>query len=117
MDKRGKVYFVACVNDSQCGDNAFCTAIGQNHTCLCNSGFLGNGVVCHGMETRLRPVEVLHFFSLLYVITKIAFITARIIASFNFISAVQYIHVSFHSLVWKLFHNHVTLLNQSPVSC
>ena len=55
MDERGKVYFVACVNDSQCGDNAFCTAIGQNHTCLCNSGFQGNGLVCYGMETRLRP--------------------------------------------------------------
>ena len=39
--------------------------------------------------TGSNPVEVLNFFRLLYTIAKIAFITARIIASLDFISAVQ----------------------------
>ena len=53
---------------------------------------------CHEV-TGSKPVEVLNFVRLLYAIAKIAFVTARIIASLDFISAVHIydpFHISFH---------------------
>ena len=49
--------------------------------------------------TGSNPVEVLNFFRLLYAIVKIAFITAKIIASLDFISAVHMIHFIYHSFL------------------
>ena len=43
-----------------------------------------------------NPVEVLNFFRLLYAIVKIGFVTAKIVASLDFISAVRMIHLIYH---------------------
>ena len=46
------------------------------------------------------PIKVLNFSRLLYAIAKISFITARIIAALDFISAVHYmIHVIYLFIV------------------
>ena len=49
--------------------------------------------------TGSNPVEVLNFFRLLYAIVKIAFITAKIIVSLDFISAVHMIHFIYHFII------------------
>ena len=49
----------------------------------------------HGFKPRLSP----EFFRLLYAIVKIAFVTAKIIASLDFISAVHMIHFIYHFII------------------
>lgn len=33
---------------NDCAENANCTNVDGNFTCICNSGYAGNGTVCEG---------------------------------------------------------------------
>ena len=66
-------------------------------------GWVGDSVAPESVDRRFKPRWNPEFFSLLYAIAKIAFITVTIIASLDFISTVQYMiyFICYRNFKWE----------------
>ena len=47
-----------CVNDTVCDSNASCTNTNGSYLCICDEGYIGNGLICEGTCMHDDAVEL-----------------------------------------------------------